>query len=214
MFTGIVEEAAKVASAEIRGACKRVRIQKPRGWKLSNGQSMSIDGICSTVVSFGKNSFDVEYMPETLSKTTAGYFARGSVVNLERSLRYGDRIEGHLMQGHVDGRMRIGAIIEIGRSRELVVAVPSALEKRIALHGSIALNGVSLTVAQKRGHTIVVALIPHTIAHTNLGLLSVGDRVNIEFDHTALLAMRTAHGTVARNEAKGIFKRSRTEKRR
>src|SRR3989344_5867972 len=134
MFTGIVEKTSKIMSAEICGGCRRVRIQKPRGWKVSNGQSISIDGICSTVVSFGKHFFDVEYMQETLSKTTAASFMKDTLVNLERSMKYGERVEGHLMQGHVDTRMRIVATIEKGRSRELIVAVPRALGKRITMH--------------------------------------------------------------------------------
>ncbi len=211
MFTGIVEKTAEIESTEIRGTCMRVRIQAPRGWKLSKGQSISVDGICSTAVSLEKNSFVVEYMPETLSKTTATFFTKGTVVNLERSLKYGDRIEGHLMQGHVDAWTRIVAIVDKGRARELIVAMPSVLRKRIALHGSIALNGVSLTVARTQGSTIAVALIPHTIAHTNLGLLSVGGLANIELDHTLFLAEEASRGRVVRNAAKRARKEGYAE---
>ncbi|OGG50939.1 hypothetical protein A2763_02805 [Candidatus Kaiserbacteria bacterium RIFCSPHIGHO2_01_FULL_54_36] len=207
MFTGVVEKTSKIVSAEICGGCRCVRIRKPREWKVSNGQSISIDGICSTVVSFEKHSFDVEYMQETLSKTTAASFAKDTVVNLERSLKYGARVEGHLIQGHVDARIRLAATVEKGRSREIIVATPRALGKRITVHGSIALNGVSLTVARKRGATIAVALIPHTTTHTNLGLLSVGDMVNIELDHSALLVRRVARGRVVRNATKRIYKK-------
>ena len=213
MFAGIVERTSEVISAEVRRECRCVRIRKPASWKLKKGQSVSVDGICSTVVVHASTSFDVEYMPETLSKTTAAHFVRGMKVNLERSLRYGDRVDGHLLQGHVDTCARIAAVVEKGRSRDLIVVLPRKIQKHVVLRGSIAINGVSLTVARKIGTTIAVALIPYTLTHTNLGLLEVGDRVNIEFDHTVSLAPRAAHGTVARNEAKGVRKRQQAEKR-
>lgn len=209
MFTGIVEKTSKIASAKMRGSCAHVCVEKPRGWNLSNGQSVSIDGICSTVVAFGKSTFHVEYMPETLSKTTAGSFAKGNTVNLERSLIYGSRIEGHLMQGHVDARMGVVAVVKKWNSCELIVAVPPAQRRQISLHGSVAINGVSLTVARKKGATIVVALIPHTITCTNLGLLTAGDQVNVELDHTVHLARGATRGRVVRNAAKRVYKKAR-----
>ncbi len=211
MFTGIVEKTSNIASEETHGLCRCVRIQKPHGWSLSRGQSISVDGICSTVVSFGRRFFDVEYMPETISKTTSAGFTKGTIVNLERSLKYGDRIEGHLMHGHVDGRAPVVARIEKGRSRELIIGIPHTLIKRVVLHGSVALNGVSLTVARKRGATIAVALIPYTLSHTNLGLVSVGDQVNVELDRTIALAGQGTRGRVVRNAEKRIRKKgSRT----
>src|SRR3989338_7211376 len=110
MFTGIIEKTSRILSAETRGRCRRVTLEKPEGWKLAPGESISIDGICSTVTARTRDRFDVEYMPETLSKTTAALFTAWRIVNLERSLRYGDRVHGHFVAGHVDGRGRIVAV--------------------------------------------------------------------------------------------------------
>src|SRR3989344_2566093 len=173
MFSGIVET---------EGKCKRVRIQKPRGWKLDLGESISVDGICSTIASTGQNYFEVEYMPQTLSKTTAALFEKGAILNLEHSLKYGDRIHGHFVAGHVDIRARVVGIEKDGRSRLVRVQLPRTLSRYVVSHGSIAVNGVSLTVARKSDTSFTVALIPHTLEATNLANLKTGDAVNIECD--------------------------------
>jgi riboflavin synthase alpha subunit len=144
-----------------------------------------VDGICSTVVKAAPAFFEVEYVPETLARTTARSFEKGTLVNLERSLRWGDPIEGHIVQGHVEGRGIIAGILEMGKGRELTVALPAPLAKGTPLKGSLAVNGVSLTVARKRHRLVTLALIPYTLAHTNLGRLAVGDEVNIETDALA-----------------------------
>ena len=177
MFTGIVER-AKVASAQKRGPVQRVRIGKPHGWKLAEGESVAVDGICSTVVALSGASFDVEYMLETLSRTTARSFARGTEVNVERSLTFGDRVHGHFVAGHVDACGRV----EEANKGVLSVTVPRPLMRFIAPKGSITVNGVALTVTTKSGAGFSVALIPYTLAHTNLGTLARGDSVNIEID--------------------------------
>ncbi len=185
MFAGIIEKKARVLSAEKSGRILRVRVEKPRAWKLALGQSVNIDGVCSTVVHTLAASFDVEYMPETLSKTAAGSLAKGRVVNLERSLTYGQRIDGHPVQGHVDTSTPVHEIRSLGKSKEITIKPSVLLARQAALHGSIALNGVSLTIARKHGPNITVALIPHTLSSTNLGALKVEDEVNVEFDHSA-----------------------------
>jgi 3,4-dihydroxy 2-butanone 4-phosphate synthase/3,4-dihydroxy 2-butanone 4-phosphate synthase/GTP cyclohydrolase II len=136
-------------------------------------------------VKIAQSSFDVEYMPETLTKTTATQFKKGRTVNLERSLTFGQRIDGHPVQGHVDLAAPLREVGTKGASRELTFKLPAQVARRVALHGSIAVNGVSLTVARKHGPNVTVALIPHTIKETNLGALAVGDTVNIETDHSA-----------------------------
>lgn len=189
MFAGIIEKKARVLATERSGRMLRVQIEKPRAWKLALGQSVDVDGICSTVVTSSATSFEVEYMPETLSKTSASTFKKGRVVNLERSLKYGQRIDGHPVQGHVDTTAPVRDVVRKGRSREITIKPNATLARQAFLHGSIAINGVSLTIAQKHGPNLSVALIPHTIKTTNLGSLRVGDAVNIEFDHsTAYLA--------------------------
>ena len=184
MFTGIIEKTARIKATDSAKKIKRVRIELPRGWNLREGASVNIDGVCSTVVKREKNFFEVEYMPETLSKTTATTFTRGTLVNLERSLKYGQRIDGHPVQGHVDCAVRVADVERKGASRELTIKPNAVLARKAALHGSISINGASLTVAKKHGPSITVALIPYSLKHTNLGALKVGDSVNVEFDHS------------------------------
>jgi riboflavin synthase len=184
MFSGIIQATARVKAVEEAKKIRRVRIEAPHGWKLALGASVNVDGVCSTVVKKGAGYFDVEYMSETLSKTTVGSFVKARVVNLERSLTYGQPIDGHPVQGHVDCAASIREILQKGASRELTIKPNASFARAAVLHGSIAINGVSLTIAKKHGPNILVALIPYTLQHTNLGSLKVGDLVNVEFDHS------------------------------
>lgn len=182
MFTGIIQAKARVREAKPSAGNIRVEVEKPKGWKFAKGQSIAVDGICSTVIANTAKSFAVEYMPETLSKTTAGDFTKGSAVNLERSLTLATYIDGHLVQGHVDGVGTVSNIDTTGGGYLITVSVPKPLLKYVAALGSIAINGVSMTVARLKGAEVTVALIPHTRSYTNLGILAKGDRVNIEVD--------------------------------
>ncbi len=195
MFAGIVEKKQRVLAVEWMGTIVRVRIAKPRSWTLSLGQSVNVDGVCSTVVKSSAVSFSVEYIPETLSKTTMGSLKLGSVVNLERSLKLGQRIDGHPIQGHVDAATPVRHIQFRGASIELTIKPKAQLARRVALHGSITINGVSLTVARKHGPNITVALVPHTLKTTNLGSLNVGDEVNVEIDVPARYELSATRGT-------------------
>ncbi len=212
MFTGIIEKLARVKVTKRQNKGIRVQIEKPRGWKLVIGQSISVDGVCSTVVALSAGGFDVVYMPETLLKTTARSIAKDSRVNLERSLVYGARIEGHIVQGHVDAQSKITSIVQQGSSRLLTFPIPVAYRRFVTLHGSITVHGVSLTVARLKTGLCTVALIPHTLSHTNLGHLAKGDAVNIEVDYLARygIAAPWQSGTVLRNATKGIQKRARS----
>jgi riboflavin synthase len=203
MFTGIIQATSKVTVAKKAGTVVQVRItkpQKPTAWKLALGQSISIDGICSTVTAQRKNEFEVEYMPETLLKTTAGSFEKDTLVNLERSLTLSDFIDGHVVQGHVDARAKVAAVEIEGNTRRITIELPKDLVRYVAALGSIAINGVSLTVARLSGTKATVALIPHTLTHTNLGQLKAGDRVNIEVDVMAryIVAALDGGGTGSR----------------
>lgn len=215
MFTGIIEKTAHVKKVYAEHKGIRVRIEKPRGWKLVMGQSISIDGICSTVVAQTSGAFEVDYMPETMLKTTASSLKKDSTVNLERSLVYGARIEGHIVQGHVDTQVRISHITKQGSSSLLSFRIPAAFKRYVALHGSITMHGVSLTVARLSGTLCTVALIPHTLTHTNLGFLVTGDHVNIEVDYLARygIAATATSGTVLRNATKGVQKNTRRRRR-
>ncbi len=178
MFSGIVEAITKVTAIKKRGAHLAVAFTTPSGWRLKKGQSVSIDGICSTVVAIGEGNFSVEYMQETLEKTTATHFAPGYAVNLERSLAAGSRIDGHFVAGHIDARAEIARIEE----NVFTIKVPRTLARFIAKKGSIAINGVALTVTAVTAGNFSVALIPYTIAHTTLGALAKGSAVNVEVD--------------------------------
>ena len=211
MFTGIIEKTARVAAVQAQNKGTRVRIEKPRGWKLVIGQSVSIDGICSTVVVQSAGAFEVDYMPETILKTTVRAMKEGSTVNLERSLVYGARMDGHFVLGHVDSQAVVTNITLQGSSRLISMKLPSALKRYVALHGSITVNGVALTVARLSGTTCTVALIPHTRVHTSLGRLVKNDHVNIEVDYLARygIAATTQGGTVLRNATKRVQKSTR-----
>lgn len=193
MFTGIIQKKATIASIEERDSNRLVQIRAPR-WKLPLGASIAVDGICSTVVRAGRGIISVEYMPETLQRSTAKSFTRGCVVNLERSLVYGAPIDGHFVQGHVDGEGVITKVFSRARAHEITIRIPRALTQFVASKGSISVNGVALTVARVHGPLAMVALVPYTISHTNLGGLVKGNRVNIEVDliakYLALLARK------------------------
>src|SRR3989344_2690292 len=182
MFTGIIQAVEPILSVMSAGECKRVRIQKPRGWKLALGQSIAVDGVCSTVIAQKPDFFEVEYMPETRTKTTVNSFAKGTRVNLDRPLTLKDSLDGSLVQGHVDARGIVCTVIQKGTSKIITIKIPSKLKKYIAPKGSIVISGVSLTVVTIQKNVLSVALIPYTLSHTNLTLLKKGDSVNVEVD--------------------------------
>lgn len=184
MFTGIITATGKVlGAARVRGNV-RVTIARPRGWRLAPGESVNVNGVCSTVITRAGNAaaFSVEYMPETLHITTAGRLVKGDLVNLERSLRLGDRLDGHLVQGHVD---TTGTVIGVARAKGsavITIGFPAVYRKFIAAKGSITVDGVSLTVTATAGNRFAVSLVDHTLRHTNLQNLHKGDKVNLEMD--------------------------------
>jgi len=163
----------------------RVGIERPRGWDIKRGDSINIDGVCSTVRNLSAKIFEVEYMPETLALTTVPLFKKDSRVNLERSLRLSDRLDGHIVLGHVD---TIGTVIDIKRAQTSAIAkisFPAAYKKFIAKKGSICVNGVSLTVVDVGKNWFSISLVRYTLDHTNLQNLVKGDKVNLEADMLA-----------------------------
>lgn len=208
MFTGIIQSTSRVLRTHTREGCRVVRIQRPSRWTLIQGQSIAIDGICSTIVACKARHFDVEYTHQTLLKTTAGLFDKGSVVNLERSLTLNTFVDGHMVMGHIDARAHVARIVEKGASRELVIHISRKLVPLIAPQGSVTVNGVALTVARVRRDTFTVALIPHTAKKTNLGTLRIGDVVNVEIDILArYVAAALKSGRVAQHATKRVRKR-------
>jgi riboflavin synthase len=182
MFSGIVEKKSVITSVHTQGKGISVVIQKPSSFALKIGDSVAVDGICSTVASFSKKDFTVSYMEETLLCTTAQFFNKNRGVNLEQSIRYGDRVHGHLVQGHVSSVARVEKIDEIEHAWNISIHV-SPLERRyIVYKGSITINGISLTIAKKTKNGCIVSIIPHTLSVTTLGSLKKGDIINIETD--------------------------------
>jgi riboflavin synthase len=182
MFTGIIKSQSGISRTSEEGKSRAVWVSTPSGWKLKEGDSVSVDGICSTVKRVRGNSFEVEYMPETLKKTTAALFKKGAVVNLELPLRANDRLDGHLVQGHVDTTGEVKEAKKAGKSVILKVGFPKEYGKFISQKGSVAVNGVSLTVVETGAGWFTVSLVSYTLKHTNLGKLKKGDKVNVEVD--------------------------------
>lgn len=198
MFTGIVEAKGKVMRSVPEGAGRAIEVSIPRAWKVKKGASIAVDGICLTATGAKAGNLSAHLMKETLRKTTGGAWEKGRVVNLERALRAGDRLDGHLLQGHVGGTGVVKKVVREGSSVLMTIALPKALMSKVALHGAVAVNGVSLTAARRSTATVTVALIPYTLSHTVLGALSAGDAVNIETDFMG------ARGRVGRNEARRV----------
>lgn len=185
MFTGIVTATGRIASSKPHGDGVRLRIDAP-GFGLDDvglGDSIAIQGVCHTVVAKDAGGFEVDTSAATLA-VTAGLEA-GRPVNLEKSLRLADRIGGHLVSGHVDGVGVVTAFEDLGGSWRLEVEAPAALSRYIAKKGSVAVDGVSLTVNEVRGSRFEVNVIPHTRAVTTFSRLAAGSRVNLEVDMTA-----------------------------
>ena len=183
MFTGIIQTVGRLEERRPSGSGARLTIATPRQLPgLVVGESVAVNGACLTVTSLAAKRFAVDVSPETLRRTTLGGIAGGTRINLERALRLGDRLGGHLVQGHVDGVGRLAAIRSEGDWRAYRFQVPAALAPYIVRKGSIAVDGVSLTVAACGDASFTVALIPHTLAQTTLGDRRPGDRVNLEAD--------------------------------
>jgi riboflavin synthase len=184
MFTGIVEELGTVESSEQRGDVVRVRIGARLVLEgLAPGGSIAVNGCCLTAVERDGGGFTCELTGETLARTAFGERLQPGVpVNLERPMRADGRFDGHLVQGHVDGVGRVRALERQGASAVLAVEPPAALERYLVEKGSVAVDGVSLTVAGLAPGAFTVALIPYTLERTTLGGARPGDRVNLEAD--------------------------------
>lgn len=195
MFTGIIEELGEVVAVDPDGDSARITVRGPLAvGDAASGSSIAVNGACLTVTELKNEEFTADVMKETLDRTALGALRPGSPVNLERPLRLSDRLGGHLVQGHVDG---VGRIL----SREpgdhwdlLTVALPAPLSRYVAEKGSIAVDGVSLTVVEARTESFTVALIPTTLELTTLGRGGPGDPVNIEVDVVAKYVERLRSG--------------------
>jgi riboflavin synthase len=186
MFTGLVVDLGKVRKAKVRKGLLEMEIEsRATAGSLSKGDSVAVNGVCLTVVDKGRKRFKVQAMAETLRLTTLGRLRAGDGVNLELPARVGDRLGGHLVQGHVDSTAEVLRIEDSAGMRSLWLAASDELLRYLVRKGSVAIDGVSLTVADVGKASFEVALIPHTLTVTTLGRIRVGDLVNIEVDLVA-----------------------------
>ncbi len=183
MFTGIIRHTGKVISLRTSRGGKRLAVSAPEiVAELKIGDSLAVNGVCLTLVGIQAGKLEMDVLDETLRRSNLGRARPGEVVNLERALRVGEEIGGHLITGHIDGRGRLVSRARRGRDWELTVALPAALLSNVVEKGSIAVEGVSLTVAAIRGNGISVHIVPHTWEKTSLGAKSPGAELNIETD--------------------------------
>jgi len=192
VFTGIVQDVGRVLSCERRAGDVRLAIRCER-LDLSTarvGDSLCVQGCCLTAIELSGRTFAADVSRETLALTTLGDLKPGAPVNLEPALRAGDPLGGHLVSGHIDGVARVTAVASDARSQRLTIQAPAALARYLAPKGSVAVDGVSLTINEVTGSSFGVNIIPHTQSCTTLGQLGVGARVNLEVDQVARYIQR------------------------
>ena len=190
MFTGIIKKTSKVQNATSSENGMLLEVLNNLG-KVKSGESISINGVCSTVKKVNKN-ISFEYMPETLRLSNLALLEKGAIVNAERSMRFRDRLDGHIVLGHIDTKGEIASIKKEGNSKVFEIKVPKSTTpkprgaksfmKLLVYKGSIAVEGISLTVAKVLKNSFLVKIIPYTLEHTNLKYKKKGDTVNLEFD--------------------------------
>ena len=185
MFTGLISHTGRIQQSG-----SRLSVETALATDLEQGDSISVNGVCLTAVAIDGDRFEADVMEETLRLTSLGRLQEGDSVNLELALRVGDRLGGHFVQGHVDGTGSIASIDQLEHSRVVRVKAPDDLLRYIARKGSIAIDGVSLTVVDVDDHSFSVSLIPETLERTTLGSISEGDPVNLEVDIFARYAVR------------------------
>jgi riboflavin synthase len=182
MFTGIVEELGTVQQA---GPRLRIECQSVLAGAAA-GSSIAVNGVCLTAVGLDASGFSADLAPETLRRSNLGYLRPGSKVNLERPLALSDRLSGHLVQGHVDGVGELSSLESLGDDNWwMEVKIPSELDRYLVYKGSIAIDGISLTIAALRGDILAVTIVPHTRQNTNLSARKPGDLLNLECDMLA-----------------------------
>jgi riboflavin synthase len=201
MFTGLIEAVGEVTAAEQADGGARIAVATALAGELAIGDSIAVNGVCLTATQADAAGFRADAMAETLRRSSLGGLERGARVNLELPLRVGDRLGGHIVQGHVDGVATLVGFEQEGSSRTLSFEADPALTRLLATKGSIALNGVSLTLSrlgEPGSGGFAVSLIPETLERTTLGQLAVGERVNVELDvlakHVERLIASTLEG--------------------
>src|SRR3989338_3864653 len=183
MFTGIIQNTSRVLAVQKKSSGILLGIRRPFHWKLlKRGESIAVDGVCLTLTTADRVILGFDIIKQTLMRTTLTSVTVGSVVNLERSLRASDLIGGHIVAGHVDAVGRVARVISRSNDYRITIQLPKELMKFCPVRGSVAINGVSLTIAASSRTRVTVALTDYTLQHTNLGVLKRGDIVNVEID--------------------------------
>ncbi len=201
MFTGLIEDIGTVESLQSGGEGARLRIATRLAAKIGEGDSVAVNGVCLTATAIDASSFETEAMNQTLSVTALGSLGEGSRVNLELAMKASDRLGGHIVQGHADGIGTVASIEQDGFARRLRVGLGSELIRYVVAKGSIALNGVSLTVSGLDEDRAEVSLIPETLERTTLGEAAVGDKLNVECDVVAKYVERLMKPFVGEGQA-------------
>ena len=192
MFTGLIETVGHVDAVQRTAAGLRLRIGTALGSEIAAGDSLAVNGVCLTIVAAGADHVECDVGPETARITTLGAAQAGEALNLERPMRADGRVGGHFVQGHVDGTGRLTRIREDGDARWLTVSFSEALAPYLISKGSVAVDGISLTVASLAGSTFDVMIVPFTWAQTNLPGRRAGDQVNLECDMVGKYVVRAA----------------------
>lgn len=193
MFTGLIEDLAEVLSADRGAGGLRLGIGTRLARELKPGESIAVNGVCLTAVDPAADRFFADVSPATLEVTTLGRLIAGARVNLERAMAAGSRFGGHVVQGHVDGVGEITTFTREGDHHWLVVDVPPSLEPYLVEKGSLAVDGISLTIARLHGTHAGFQIVPHTLAHTNLATARPGDGVNVECDIIGKYVFKAVH---------------------
>ncbi|HEY3495544.1 MAG TPA: riboflavin synthase [Polyangiaceae bacterium] len=196
MFTGIVACTGRIASELRTSSGARLAFESPLG-RVVTGESVCVNGVCLTALAPTPRGFEADLSSETLDRTTLGQLHEGALVNLERSLTLADRLGGHWVTGHVDGIARVAALVAAGEATRVELECPAALLRYVAGKGSVALDGVSLTVNELSATGFSVMLIPHTRSVTTLGGLKVGTALNLEVDVLMRYVARWLEGAPA-----------------
>ena len=190
MFTGIITDVGTIAELEQQGDLRARITTRYNTGSIDIGASIASDGVCLTVIDLGSDWYDVQISAETVNKSNLGTWVVGKKLNLERALRVGDELGGHIVSGHVDGVAEVVAVEDEGDSTRVTLRAPQALARFIAPKGSVALNGTSLTVNEVSGADFGINFIPHTKEVTTWGEVKVGDLVNLEIDTLARYVAR------------------------
>ena len=185
MFTGLVEATGKVCSIESRGDQARLTLELPFASELADGESVAVNGCCLTVTGHDEQTASFDILRQTLDVTSLGELSEGRLVNLERAMLAGDRFGGHFVQGHVDATGKILDLSPHGQDHRLEISLPEQIQKLCVDKGSLALDGISLTIAELKEDSAVFWIIPHTMEHTRLSDAQVGQKVNLEADMLA-----------------------------